>query len=118
VSDVTIPADVAKRLAGHLRGYAEVGEVNLRAESAQQWAELLDPKPLSLREEAAQVVIPATGLCEHTIGDSDAYAVADAVLAVVRDRIQALHVVFSSPGLGEQAFIAKRDVLALFVEGA
>ena len=76
---VEIPADVAKRYAQYLRdGY--LGDQRMR-----DLHDLLDPKPRTLRDEAANAVAGAVSLCEHTWGDGDSFDAADAVLAVVAD---------------------------------
>ncbi len=88
MSDVTIPADVARRMADHFRNV----EVERRRDGyqgpatlASEWADLLDPRPVSLRDEVADA------LAHLNVGRREAWVRdADAVLAVVRRRIEAL----------------------------
>ena len=83
MSDVTIPAEVARRIAGVLRFHAETVP---RSPAGEQWsalADLLDPPPeSSLRDEALSIV-----------RDADPYlplTVADDILAVALRHIEAL----------------------------
>lgn len=85
---VEIPDDVAKRLAAHLRhedGYVSVADAN-------RWADLLDPKPPTLREqvakEVATIVRASMPSLTHDAPEWDAEQ-ADAVLAVVADWLAA-----------------------------
>ncbi len=80
MSDVTIPADAAKAQATVLRGAARtLGDKPLAAELLAA-ADLFDPRPVSLRDECIEVAATRIGV-ERTV---------DAVLAVVRRRIEAL----------------------------
>ena len=84
MSDVTIPSETARRIAGVLRMHADT--VPTGSAAATQWgalADLLDTPPeSSLRDEALSIV-----------RDADPYlplTVADDILAVVRRHIEAL----------------------------
>jgi hypothetical protein len=100
---VTIPADEAKRIAAALRQY-----VAAPGGDAERWADLLDPKPPTLRERVAVALAERNGdtsaewLCE-----------ADDVLAVARDAIAAL------PGHSAygEALVARSDIFDL-LDGA
>lgn len=86
-NSVIIPADVAKEIATHFR------KVNAGPNSRnEKWADLLDPQPPSLREQVAKA------WCAEVYGEYSGSArnpapehrdAADAVLAVVADRIAA-----------------------------
>ncbi len=102
MSDVTIPADVARDMAATFRALTEGRNVKTSA-GLRGWADLLDPRPVSLRDEVAEKVrdrrvalangqsrpgaLPLMGATYVSIGDG---LLADAVLAVVRRRIEAL----------------------------
>lgn len=80
---VEIPDDVAKRLAAHLRhedGYVSVADAN-------RWADLLDPKPPTLREQVAQFLDSLPTDFGDGVDSSDAYA--GDLLAVVADWLAA-----------------------------
>jgi hypothetical protein len=116
--DVTIPAETARDIAAYLRGRAP-GLPSFGA----GWVDLLDQKPVSLRDEVAAAAVsalvdahrlpewmqaPALGRDMRPLGA----LVAPAVLAVVKARIEALPDV-----LGDDvraSLLLRRDVLALF----
>lgn len=111
--EVTIPRETARRMAAWMRqrNYSAAGE----------WADLLDPPPLSLRDEVAVVyrdeVIGVSRDSWDEVADHakvQAYRFADAVLAVVRkhyrERAEGL-VFWDSNG---NPVMDRRDVLALF----
>lgn len=78
---VEIPADVAKAIADDLRRITAPSNDEARL-SRKAWADLLDPKPPSLREQVALALaeyVPGRTWDEH----------ADAVLAVVADWLAA-----------------------------
>lgn len=88
MSDVTIPADVAKALADYHRTRAEIVGTAHEAEWHRAKADLLDPKPPSLREQVAKA------WCADYYGEYSRSAkdpvqehldAADAVLAVVAE---------------------------------
>lgn len=78
--DVTIPADVAKSLALFLREPSTV----ISTKDGLAWADLLDPKPPTLREQV--VAVQREAWYSDT---STPEATADAVLAVVADWLAA-----------------------------
>lgn len=84
-ADVIIPADVAKDIAAHFR------KVNAGPNSRnEKWADLLDPQPPSLREQAAEVATAeAKRLSGMALAQAYRLPVADAVLAVVADWLAA-----------------------------
>ena len=89
MSDVTIPADVARRIAAVLRTHVDT--VPTGSAAATQWgalADLLDPPPRSLRDEVAEAIA-------GSYRNDGAWKIkwqehADAVLAVVRRHVEAL----------------------------
>jgi hypothetical protein len=89
VSDVTLPAADAKALAMALRNMNEnhyYGPVlTIMGRPVSEWVELLDPRPASLRDECI------AALAEAWRGDDDFHEV-DAVLAVVRRRVEQVYV--------------------------
>lgn len=77
MTDVTIPADVAKQMADWLRNEVKATPSGY----SRAWLDLLDPKPPTLREKVADALAPfytATPAREHE------RSAADAVLAVFR----------------------------------
>ena len=82
MTDVTIPADVAKRIALVVRQARDVGLLKL-GDDVDRWADLLDPKPPTLREK----VYAAAGVAWINTDASEDVTVniADAVLAVIAD---------------------------------
>jgi hypothetical protein len=80
---VTIPAEVAKRMARWFRSTAEA----IEDEDYLAWADLLDPKPPTLRERVADAIDEACG-CNI---ESHRTARAAAALAVVREAVAAEH---------------------------
>jgi len=97
----TIPADDARQIANILR------QVNYAS-----WADVLDPKPRSLRDEVVDAV------SKHPTDD---YAATDAALAVVKARIDALpYVTVPLPEYapGRQRAYTARSLDALFGGGA
>ena len=105
MSDITIPAAVAKDIADYLRDSGHRGT----------WLDLLDPPPPSLRGEVARLLEP---LLLHDTGE-DAREAAGDVLAVVRRHVEALHN-FPTPdhtGTGGVDFLARDDVLRLLKGG-
>jgi hypothetical protein len=87
---VTIPADVAKRLAEFVRDRIDDEESITSRLAIKQAADLLDPKPPTLREQVASKVSAAIGSAYptmlHDAPEHDHYW-ADAILAVVRDTV-------------------------------
>jgi len=83
VNYVTIPADVAKQMARYFRTGGEARTTNRDA-----WADLLDPKPPTLREQVAV----AMDYCWENTGATRQQD-ADSVLAVVADWLAAQPVV-------------------------
>lgn len=81
-NSVIIPADVAKEIATHFR------KVNAGPNSRnEKWADLLDPRPPSLREQALEA---ASAAWRNTQAQEDVVEnIADAVLAVVADWLAA-----------------------------
>jgi hypothetical protein len=114
VADVTIPADVAKALAMWLRRESrESGQaLTLNLQPIDEVADLLDPKPP--RPELWEAVRVAAMLADNDPG----WRAVDAVLAVVRERIEAIPANggFRDYNEGRDSF--KHDVLALFDGGA
>lgn len=74
MTDVTIPADVAKDMATFFRGDNDGPD----HDGFQRWADLLDPKPPTLREKVAEA------LRQPWRGPDDT---ADRVLAVIADEM-------------------------------
>jgi hypothetical protein len=93
--DVTIPAETARDIAAYLRGRAP-GLPSFGA----GWVDLLDPRPVSLREACVNAM--------HDVEPDADRAVVDAVLAVVKARIEAL------PTRAMTPMLLRDDVLALF----
>jgi hypothetical protein len=101
--DVTIPADVARDMAAawrNLRGGPTLDDLTLT-----HWADLLDPKPLTLREKVAKA------WCAEVYGESSGSALnpsddqldaADAVLAVIADEMERRPLVGPFDGQGSQ----------------
>ena len=101
-NSVIIPADVAKEIATHFR------KVNAGPNSRnEKWADLIDPKPPTLREQVAKA------WCADYYGEDSGSAknpapdqldAADAVLAVVADWLaaQPLAGPLDSYGIDEQ----------------
>ncbi len=104
MSDVTIPADVAKRMAEYLR--RGPGQ-NSPAGPFLGWADLLDPKPPTLRDEVAAALADCgiTATYEHR---------APLVLAVVKARIEALTRHRATAEYATGWHDHERHVLALF----
>ena len=100
--DVTLPADVAKQYADDLRKFGP------QFTKAHALADLLDPRPASIREQVTNV-----------IGRPEAFATdaahADAVLAVVADWLAAQPL--THQGYGEETLQRDADV-ALIRGGA
>lgn len=85
MTEVTIPADVARRIAGVLRHHADT--VPPGSPAASQWgalADLLDPPKPSLRDEVA------AAMSESWAERNGWEAAAAAVLAVVRRHVEGL----------------------------
>lgn len=81
---VEIPDDVATLIASYLRRTAEPGR-SMHTPDVDAWADLLDPKPSTLRE---QVVHEFRKFDIHWDDDA-ADVIADAVLTVVADWLAA-----------------------------
>lgn len=97
LSEISIPADVAKQMAAAFRVAADMkdqieavsaGFVRVNQDGCYEWADLLDPKPPSLREQVAKA------WCADYYGEYSRSAkdpvqehldAADAVLAVVAE---------------------------------
>ena len=80
MTDITIPADVAKQIANVLRGIRIA-----YPERCDEWADLLDPPAPSLRDEVAAAM-------SESWAERDGWeAAADAVLAVVRRHVEGLN---------------------------
>ena len=106
MTDITIPADVAKQIANVLRGIRIA-----YPERCDEWADLLDQPAPSLRDEVAEIVrIKNSG---HSNAFYDARA--DAVLAVVRRHVAALPV-WGGVG-GDPDWLVRDDVLRLLGAG-
>lgn len=82
---VAVPADVAKDIAAHFR------KVNAGPNSRnEKWADLLDPQPPSLREQAVAAFRKAAlDRGWNLEDDGEDGEIADAVLAVVADWLAA-----------------------------
>lgn len=78
MTDVTIAAEIAQEMAEYHREFAP-GEAAVRSASWHQtMADLLDPKPPTLREKVV----------DWLLGDSATrFEIADAVLAVIADEL-------------------------------
>lgn len=105
---VEIPDDVATLIASYLRRTAEPGR-SMHTPDVDAWADLLDPKPPTLRE------LVAKAWCADYYGEDsgsaknpapEQAAAADAVLAVVADWLAAQPLVGDS---GYPALDAQRD---------
>ena len=122
--DMIIPRETAKDIAKALRNVARSWEPLGHAWAVQQmrdWADLLDPPKPSLRDEVASVLLDNGWTCEYHEPDAYCgecrrlYAVtADAVLAVVRRRIEGL---LSWPSSGGDVVVSRQDVLRLLGGG-
>ena len=85
-NSVIIPADVAKHIAETLRVWANRDTDVVLAE----WADLLDPQPPALREQAVAAFRKAALDRDWNLGDDgEDGEIADAVLAVVADWLAA-----------------------------
>ncbi len=108
MSDVTIPADVAREAAAVIRSLSLHPD-----DPARRLPDLLDPKPPTLRDEAI-----AEAKVAHRLPGDCATNITDAVLAVVKARIEALpygpYTVASSDGRWSHGVLCRTDVLALF----
>lgn len=84
-NSVIIPADVAKEIATHFR------KVNAGPNSRnEKWADLLDPQPPALREQAVAAFRKAALDRDWNLeDDGEDGEIADAVLAVVADWLAA-----------------------------
>jgi hypothetical protein len=82
-ADVTIPADVAKHLAAVLRS-PEPFPLGME----EQLADLLDPRPVSLRDEC--ITVMQRRFRVYDLNAAETEAVVDALLAVVKARIETL----------------------------
>jgi hypothetical protein len=109
---VEIPADVAKSWAEADRllaaDLASQGGYPATVSALLRRADLLDPKPPTLRDAVAQAVYDSS---VPTVDRPEALLVADAVLAVVKARIEAV------PGYGMAGVLTshyRRAVLDLF----
>jgi hypothetical protein len=76
-----------------------------QVDALAEWADLLDPRPVSLRDECIAALNERVACCTQCEPPS-----ADAVLAVVRRRIEAL------PDVAMSRDAYRRNVLALFGE--
>lgn len=87
MTDVTIPADVAKRIAHDYRALIrDREERGMVVAQRREWADLLDPEPPTLREQVAQA------WCAEFYGETSpsiGQGAADAVLTVVADWLAA-----------------------------
>ena len=77
MTDITIPADVAKQIANVLRGIRIA-----YPERCDEWADLLDQPAPSLRDEVAELLRGSSS--------GDRWDMADDYLAVVRRHVEAL----------------------------
>jgi hypothetical protein len=85
MTDVTIPQDVAKAIAAFIR--SNPIDVFVPREDSDRWANLLDPPPLSLREQA---LVAASKEWKETQAGADVVEnVTLAVLALVPDWLAA-----------------------------
>jgi len=107
MTDVTIPADVAKRMADWMRHNAV--SYNSRA-GLHEWADLLDPKPPTLRERVADAFLTLGRRPEPTTAEE----AADAVLTVVRDAVAAMK---GAPGIGFDTVDHYRDAVLDLLDG-
>jgi hypothetical protein len=109
--DVTLSADVAREMAQAWRAYA-VGDVIQTSAEVNAWADLLDPRPVSLRDEVADRLLAA----HEGMTPKNARLLTDAVLAVVKARIEAIATAHTDlPGCPDRlADDYRADVLALF----
>lgn len=94
MTDVTIPADVAKRIALVVRQARDVGLLKL-GDDVDRWADLLDPKPPTLREKVAEAMRAEVETDDLRSWEQSA----DAVLAVIADEADVL--VLKHPGRGD-----------------
>ena len=85
MTDVTIPADVAKQISAWLRDYRYMESGDLIGNPDVEWADLLDPPSPSLREQVVAV------LWSNWSGPWTLHQIelTDAVLAVVADWLEA-----------------------------
>jgi hypothetical protein len=120
---VTIPADVAKRYASQLRGILDYdavepgGLTRFQRDDLVSVADLLDPKPQTLREQVAEVFLTLGRRAEPT----PRHEVADAVLAVVRDAVAALPCFggpSSSDDVGPTTAVGYRAAVLRLLDGA
>lgn len=93
MTDVTIPADVAKRIAHDYRALIrDREERGMVVAQRREWADLLDPEPPTLREQVAKAwcaeVYGEFSVSAKSLLDAHLEA-ADAVLAVVADWLAA-----------------------------
>ncbi len=110
MSDVTIPSDVAQSMAREWRAlYDDKAKRGMYVTYLREWADLLDPKKPTLRDEVAAVISANRG---HDASCVVCHRDADAVLAVVKARIKALPTVVSH--IDSEHFVSRDDVLALF----
>ena len=99
MTDITIPADVAKQIANVLRGIRIA-----YPERCDEWADLLDPPAPSLRDEVAAAM-------SESWAERDGWeAAADAVLAVVRRHIEGMS---SRYWVSDSPMLRRDDVLRL-----
>lgn len=119
--DVTIDRATARTIAQYHRDRSKASRQLVSLEAAA-WhsaiAERLDPQPPSLREQIAERfhVAHHGPDCKGLLGprEFDAADAADAVLAVVKARIDALPKIGQGDGYGQSFGYRVRDVEALF----
>ena len=100
MTDVTIPADQARALAAFLRAFVRSNlpdnpGQDAWAEPYRSWADLLDPKPPTLREKVAEAMRAEVETDDLRSWEQSA----DAVLAVIVDEADVL--VLKHPGRGD-----------------
>ena len=105
MTDITIPADVAKQIANVLRGIRIA-----YPERCDEWADLLDQPAPSLRDEVVKAMQNILGYAdEHGLAPMAAEDATDGLLAVVRRHVEGM------PGTrpDEHGLLRRYEVLRL-----
>lgn len=106
--NVSIPADVAKAVSAFIRSIP--GDVLVPRADRDRWADLLDPRPLSLYDEVCAECI------ESGMPAGWAEIAAMIAPAVVKARIDALPQIGIGYGSGQKFAHRCSDIDALFAE--
>ena len=106
MTDITIPADVAKQIANVLRGIRIA-----YPERCDEWADLLDQPAPSLRDEVVKAMQNILGYAdEHGLAPMAAEDATDGLLAVVRRHIEGMS---SRYWVSDSPMLRRDDVLRL-----